>query len=230
MVLVLILVLVLVGVACIGVTCVGIVVVCVASVGIVVVVVVVCVASNSESDTVILRTTLSNRHDDRLVVGSTGHGADTVVSSRQTTGNVSSEQTISVTSIVDTLEESELSTVKRRGRIQAVAGVLDDNVSVANDVSRAIKVLRSRVVGAVGVGEGASSQVGNLDLDTEVLVGGDVVTVLGVNKDGGNRLGLGRNLSHRDTVAGTSLLLETVGQSLTGTEVDEVGGVTTVNG
>ena len=115
------------------------------------------------------------RHDDWLMVGSGSHGAAAVATSSKTTLNLSGKQAIAVTGIVDALEESEF---LRVGRVVALCDLAGD-VSVAND-SAVLQCLRGRVVGCVGIGEGTSFQVVDLDVNGERLVGLDVVAVRGV--------------------------------------------------
>jgi hypothetical protein len=184
------------------------------------------VVANRETDTVILSTTLSHRHQHRLVVGSSRHGAETVVAGGQTTGNSGSKQAVAVASVVDTLKEDEALRVKGLGRGLAVAHALDGNVSVADNVTVSINVLRSRVVGVGGVCEATRGKVDHLHLDVERLVGGNVVTILGVYEKRRNHVVDARNVTHGDTIARARLDLSTVGESLALTEVDEVGIVT----
>lgn len=138
----------------------------------------------SKADTVILGTTLSDGHDYRLMVGSRGHGAKTVVTSRETTGYICRQKTLAISGVVDTLEEGELGSIQRRGRVKLIAQVLNSHVGVANNVTAAIQVLGSRVVRVIGISECTGSEVSELDLDAEVLVGLDVVVVLWVDDDG----------------------------------------------
>lgn len=69
-------------------------------------------------------------------------------------------------------------------------------MGVANDVTVAIQVLGGRVIGSVGIRERARSEVIELDLDLEVLVGLDVIIVLRVDDNGRNHVGLGRDVAH----------------------------------
>lgn len=113
---------------------------------------------------------LSDRHEDRLVVGGTGHGADTVVTSRETTSDSGAQASVAVASVIDTLEEGELRGIQRLVRGEGVTQVLDGDVGVANNVASVSKLLRSRVVGVVGVSESTKVHVGDLNVDIEVLV------------------------------------------------------------
>jgi hypothetical protein len=159
------------------------------------------------------------------VVGSSGHGAETVVTGGKTARNLGGEKPITVTRVINTLEEGKLSSIQRLGRSKGVTQVLDGNVSVANNVATISKLLGSRVVGVVGVGEGSQVHVGDLDVDIEVLVRLRLFAGHGVYDDGRWHLGLRWDLTHGDTVARTLLVLLAVGHSLAGTEVDEVVGI-----
>lgn len=165
---------------------------------------------------------LSDGHQNRLVVGSTGHSADTVVAGGKTTGDGGAKTSIAVARIVDTLEEGELRGIQRLVRSEGVAQVLDGDVSVANNVASVSELLRSRVIGVVGVGKGSQVHVGDLDVDIEVLVGLGLGAGHGACDNGRGHVVLRWNLTHGDTVAGTLLVLLTIGQGLAGAEVDEV--------
>jgi len=177
--------------------------------------------ANSEPHTVILRTTLSDRHDNRLMVGGRGDRASTVVTGRETSLERGSEKTIAVTSVVDTLEESKVLSIRRV--VGVVTHVLDGDMGVANDVA-SLKRLRGSVVGVVRVGERTGLQVGDLHGEVNLLVFLDALfVVLGAGEDRRDHVTNGRNISHDDTVAGSLLDLETVGEGLALAEVDEVG-------
>lgn len=168
---------------------------------------------------------LSDGHEDRLVVGSTGHGADTVVTSRETTSDSGAQASIAVASVIDTLEEGELRGIQSLARGEGVTQVLDGDVSVANNGASVSKLLRSRVVGVVGVGEGTQVHVGDLNVDIEVLVRLRLFARHRARDDGRGHFALRGNLTHGDTVAGSLLVLLTIGQCLAGAEVDEVVGI-----
>lgn len=156
------------------------------------------------------------------MVGSTGHGADTVVTSGETTSDSGAQASVAVTRVVDTLEEGELRGIQRLVRGEGVTQVLDGNVSVANNVASVSKLLRSRVVGVVGVSEGSQVHVCDLDVDIEVLVRLGLTTGHRARDDGRGHVVLRGNLTHGDTVARSLLVLQTIGQGLAGAEVDEV--------
>jgi hypothetical protein len=77
------------------------------------------------------------------MVGCGRHTADTVVAVRQTTLNAGSEKSLSVTGVVDALEESKLLRVQGLSRVQVTTGILNSDVGVTNDVATTVEVLRS---------------------------------------------------------------------------------------
>lgn len=157
------------------------------------------------------------------MVGSTRHGADAVVPGGETSSDGGLQVTIAIAGIVDTLEEDKLGSIQGSVGRQGVTHILNSDVNVADDGTAAAKILGSRVVGRLSVSEGAGLQVVDLELDIKVLVGLDVAVVRGVIDDGRHHLGLGGDLAHGDTVAGTASLLLTIGEGRTGANVDEVG-------
>lgn len=159
------------------------------------------------------------------MVRSAGHGADPVETSRETSGDIGREQSLTVSVIVDTLEEGKGLWVGRSAGCEVIPEVLDGDVSMTDDVA-ALKSLRSSVVGVGGVGEGTRDQVLGLDLDAESGVGVNVLT--GRRKDDNRRdhVVVGGDVTHDDTVARSCRHLKTVGQCLPAAEVDEVGRVT----
>lgn len=179
-------------------------------------------SADSEADAIILGTALGNRHDDRLVIGSRSHGAETVVASGQAALDIGRQQTIAVALVIDALEEDKLGRVKRLGRVGITAGVLDSDVSVANDVTVAVDILGSGVVGVVRVGKGTRRKVDHLDRDGEVGVGLEVVAILRGCEDTGNHVAGSRDVTHRDTVARPAFVLLTICQDQALTKVDEV--------
>lgn len=201
----------------------GVVVPAILSTGIIVVAA--SIATNGEVDAVLLRATLGDRHENRLVVGSTGHGAGTVVTRGQTTVDGGAEASVAVAGIVDTLEEGKLLGVHGSGAVDVVSDVLDGHVGVANDLAT-LQLLGCGVVCALRVGEGAENHVIDLQLDIEGLLGCDVAHVLRVCDFGRNHVARGGDLTHGNTVARASRHLLAVRQSaFTLAEVDEVVGV-----
>ena len=150
---------------------------------------------------------------------------------------------MSITSVVDTLEESECSWVWRGGRIEAVSKSLDGDVSVANNLS-ILEGLRSSIVGNIRISEGTSLEICYLKVDVEVLVGSNRITSLGVGDDSRDHVGRGRNIPHSwkervsegfnirarveytNAVTRSALDLQTVRQGLASAKIDEVCRVT----
>lgn len=139
--------------------------------------------TNSEADAVLLRPTLGDRHQDGLMVGSAGHGAQAVVALGKTTRDIGAELARTVSGVVDALEEDELLGIQGLGGVEVVAEVLDRDVGVARDLAVG-HLLRARVVRVDGVGEGAEVHVGNKDLDAEGLALCEIIHVLGVEDNG----------------------------------------------
>lgn len=90
---------------------------------------------------------------------------------------------MSIASIVDALEESELGRIKGCLGVQASASILNSDMSVANDVALTVEVLGRRIVRRCSIGEGTGGEVDHLDLNLEVLVGSDVISILRVHED-----------------------------------------------
>ena len=147
-----------------------------------VVVVAAAVATNGEPYTVILGTTLSNRHDNRCMVAGRGKSAGAVDAIRKTISKVGSKLTLAVGSGVDTLEESKRLWVRWLLAVDVAIQVLDSDVRVANNIS-ALESLGGSVVGVVGIRKRASHQVVGLDGECDCLVGLNSVAILGVDKD-----------------------------------------------
>lgn len=139
--------------------------------------------TNSEADAVLLRPTLGDRHQDGLMVGSAGHGAQAVVALGKTTRDIGAELARTVSGVVDALEEDELLGIQGLGGVEVVAEVLDRDVGVTRDLAVG-HLLRARVVRVDGVGEGAEVHVGNKDLDAEGLALCEIIHVLGVEDNG----------------------------------------------
>lgn len=166
---------------------------------------------------------MGDGHQKRLVVGRTSHRADTVVAGGQTSSDGGRKLSLTVSGIVDTLEESKLGGVWwRRGR-QGVTEILNDHVGVTDNLSLTVELLRCGVVSAVRVGKGSELHVCHLHGNIKVLVCCGLLSGQRAGDDGGHHLAACWHLTHHDTVTRSTLLLETVGQSLAGTKVDEVG-------
>lgn len=119
------------------------------------------VVSDLEPDTVILGSTLGNRHQHRLMVGSRCHRADTVEAFRKAIVQVSTEQPLAVAVVVDTLEERKFLSIERLAGVEVATKILHCDVGVANDCA-SLKGLGSRVVGVIRVRKLSSLQVGDL--------------------------------------------------------------------
>ena len=169
-------------------------------VGVGIVIVIVVVVSSRIPDSklraVVRRTTLCNRHENKLMVGRGSHSANAVVASGKPPSDSRREPAIAITCIVNSLEECELSGIERSRRVQGVAEILDSDVGVADDLTT-LKLLGSRVVGVIGVGEGSSNEVGHLNFDIEGRVGRDGITALCRECDyGGDHVVFGGDISH----------------------------------
>lgn len=135
------------------------------------------------------------RHENRLVVASRSHGANPVDASRQPTSDGGTQTTISITSIIDTLEEGEGIGVRWRGRVQT-PDILDRNMGMTDNLTLAVKSLGSRVIGGLSIGEGACLEAVNLQANVEVLVCWEVLARLGEQDHRRNHVISGRNISH----------------------------------
>jgi hypothetical protein len=153
------------------------------------------VTTDSEPNAVVLCTTLGDGHDYRLMVGCGCHGAGTVDTIGQTGRKISAEQTLTISVVVDTLEEGKVLGVEGVAGVLVATHVLDSDMGVANDVT-VLELLGCGIVGVVGVGEGSSLQVVDLYRELDSLVGSDRVTVLGACENGGDHLVGSRNFSH----------------------------------
>src|SRR3569833_1512405 len=160
------------------------------------VVVVVVGSNNRELAAVVLGTSLGNGHDDGLVVGSRRQGAHAEVAGGKASGDHGLKKPLAVASIVDTLEEGELGRTRRGLGVQALAQILDRDVSVADDVALAIQRLGGGVVRGDGIGEGTGLQTVDLNRDVEVLALLDLAVVRREEDDGRDHLVLGGNITH----------------------------------
>jgi hypothetical protein len=103
------------------------------------------VVTNGKSNTVILGATLSNRHENGLMVAGGGHGASTVYTGRKTSSKICTEKSLAVSVVVDTLEESEVLGVQGGLPVGVALHVLNSDVGVTNDLT-AIERLRCGVI------------------------------------------------------------------------------------
>jgi hypothetical protein len=151
--------------------------------------------SNAESDAVILSTTLSDRHEHRLMVGSRSHCASTVEASSQTFSESSREFSVAVAVVIDTLEESEGLGVEGLLWVVILANILNSEMRVADDLA-AIESLGSSVIGVVGVGEGTGLQIRDTDCEIDGCALGDVFSVGRADNHGRDHLAGGGNITH----------------------------------
>ncbi len=156
------------------------------------------------------------------MVGGGVHCADAIEAGGETVSDVCGEKTLAVAVIIDTLEEVEDFRVRGAGGSESAAEILDSDVTVTDDLAT-LESLRSRVVCALSIGEGAGDQVLKLDLNSEGLVCVQVVSRTREEHYSGNHVLVGRNIAHSDTVAGAASHLFTVCQSLASANIDEVG-------
>jgi len=147
--------------------------------------------TSSEVDTVIQRAVLGHSNNDRLMVGRGIDRAESVRASGETWVNLDRNKSVSISLGVHTLEEDERLRVGRSGLVQA-GQLVDGDVSVTDDGSGTVELLRSSEVVLVGIDEVSCRQVLHGHADRESLVGGDGSTVLGVRKLGrGHPVGAG---------------------------------------
>ena len=130
------------------------------------------------------------------MVAGAGNRANPEAPRGQSSGDGGRKPPLAVAGVVDALEEDELGGIERRGRVERAAGVLDRHVGVSDDPSLSVQVLRGRVVGAGGVGEGAELHVVDLDLDVKGLAGLEHVVVLWVEDHGRDHAVGRRDLAH----------------------------------
>lgn len=114
--------------------------------------------------------------------------------------------------------------------IQVVTNVLAGDMTMSNNVSLSVELLRSRVVGVLSVSERTSLEVVNLNFNLERCESLKVIVVLREDHNGGDHAVCSRDFSHDDTVTATSSVLLSVRQLLASAEVDKVGVITTEHG
>jgi hypothetical protein len=150
--------------------------------------------TNSKPHTVVLRTTLSDGHDNRLMVGSRRDGAGAIVTRGETGLECRSEKTIAIPGVVDTLEECESLSIRRV--VGVVAHVLNRNMGMADHLAP-LKCLWGSVVGVVRVGERSSLQVVDLHREVNLLVFGySLLVVLGISENRRDHLADSWDISH----------------------------------
>jgi hypothetical protein len=163
--------------------------------GVVVIVVTSTGTTDGEPDAVVLSTTLSDRHEHRLMVTGRGQSADAIVSGGETLLKGSSEFAIAVTSVVDTLEESEGLGIEGLLRVGIGSNILNSEMSVANNYTT-LESLGSCVIGVVRIREGTSLEVCNAHSEVNGRVLLDVLSIGRADDDGGDHLGCCGNITH----------------------------------
>jgi len=162
---------------------------------------------------------LSNGEDDRLVVGAAVDAGELVESSGESRA-VGGED-VALSRLVESLEESKVEHGQDVGSVEG-SELLNNNVRVADDDS-ALQSLGRSVVVPLRVDKVSTDQVGDLHLNVERSVGGEgSESVGGEDKLARGHLGGRRDFTDGRWVARAGHDLLTVGQGLSGTEVDEV--------
>ena len=92
------------------------------------------------------------------MVGSGGQCAYAIVPSWEAAGNGSTEETLSIASVVDSFEKCKLGSIKSLCRVQAVSQVLDCDVRVSDNLA-VLQGLRRSVVCRISIGEGTGNEV-----------------------------------------------------------------------
>lgn len=186
----------------VSIVAVAVVVVAIVVITVVVITVVVVTTSttNSEIGAIIQESVLSNRDDNRLMVGCGIDGADAVSSSRETISNVSGQNT-TLSRSVDSLEESEDVGVRWLGLVEA-GQLFGDKVGVTDDLTLSIELLRGSKVGRLSIGERAGLHTSNVHLDRERCVLLDRCITVGREQEFAGRHVLdGRDLTNRGGIA-----------------------------
>ena len=167
---------------------------------------------------------LGNGNENRLVIGGSVDGCETVGAFGESSGDISSEDA-ALSRAVKTLEKGEARRVRGVGLTQGRDG-LNDDVRVTLDVASRVDLLRSREVVLLSVDEVTSLEVadGHLDCERSVrLDGAEVGRELELRRRhvrGGGDDAHGRGVAR----AGLDLLPVSDGQLDGSAEVDEVVG------
>jgi hypothetical protein len=98
--------------------------------------------ADSKPNAIVLGPTLSDRHDDRLMIAGGSHGTGTVIAGRKTSCKICAEQALAISSIVDALEEDKVLRVEGLRRVWVATQVLNSDVGVADDLPT-LQCLRS---------------------------------------------------------------------------------------
>lgn len=130
------------------------------------------------------------------MVRSRRHSAHSVVPGKEASGYGSREKTLSVTSIVDSLEEDELRRVQRFRGVEAVSHVLHRHVCVPDNLP-SLQELRSGIICSCSVGERSCNKVVHLNGDAESGAGFDAsISSFREGNDTGDHICLRRDITH----------------------------------
>lgn len=156
-------------------------------------------------------------------------GAHAVYTSSKTGSNIGREKVV-CGNVVETLEESKGRGVQRLGGLE-VGNLFDRNVTMANDESLVVDLLRGSIVIGSGIDKVTSLHVDNLHLDGESRVFHETfVSVLGEDELATRSLVEADDTTHRSLIARTSGDLLSVGEwdtigKRTEAKVDAIGGI-----
>ena len=100
------------------------------------------------------------------MVGSAGHGADTVGTCWEASGDRSGEQAFTIAGIVDTLEEGKCLWIGWGAGDNAASEGLDGDVSMTDD-DATLQCLWCSIIGQKRIRERAGCEVGDLNCDIE---------------------------------------------------------------
>lgn len=176
--------------------------------------------TNSEIYGVIDGPSLSNGHNNTLMVRSSGYGREPVCTSGKASGNVSSELSVD-SSVIETLEEGEDAWIRGLCRGKG-RNRFNNDVVVSDDLPGVVQLLRSGEVGGLGVSEGTRLHSLRIQDNSERGVGIDVAAIWRELEFAGRHIVDTRNVTHRRRIARATLNLQTVCDSLADAEVDEV--------
>jgi len=190
--------------------------------GIVVVAVAVPITTNGKVNSIIYRSTLSNWHDNRLMVRGGADGRQPVGTSRETVGDIRSELAVG-SSIIKTLEESEDTRVCGLCRVKGLDRFNND-VVVSDDLPSIVELLRRSIIGVGSVSEGTGLHSSRIHDNSERSVGLDVTTIGRELKLDGRHIIDTRNIAHWCRVTRATLNLLAVCDGLADTKADEVVG------
>lgn len=130
------------------------------------------------------------------MIASGRHAAKPVEASGQPRGDGSTKATLSVTSVIDTLEERKRGRVGRSRRVQSTAEVLNRDMNVPDDIALVIDSLGRRIIGGSGICERSGLQISDLQSHVEGLVRSNILAILGEGQNRRDHVRLRRNVSH----------------------------------